>query len=268
MLRCTSLINYSSANERAGGWSESWYLDATIDAARQPFSTLQTARATMLPNHIVIVGQRFTTLLDPPNSIKGKSISTNNEYPGGYNIAQDVPQMAMLCRVRGDGVPNTKRYTLRGMPDGTVSGGEFTDDAVWTAGFNQYTAALRRLAFRFRGLDNSQPVIGLQGVLPNGDFILNAPLAFAQGDALTLLRVRDSNGHAVTGTYYVKTATSNIAGTFANWKGATVLGSGSVRKRVFIYPTMGTTINSFLRVIVKKVGRSFFQYRGRRSTTR
>lgn len=261
------LINYISDKNRAGGWSESWYGDFTLDAARVAFDAVEKERAKMLPNGIIIVGQRFTVLSDP-QSIHGKSVSTNNEYPGAFGFIKDVPQMALLCRVRGDGVPNVKRYTLRGVPDQLVVGGEYIGSSAFDPAFNGFANQLRTQAFRFRALDNSQAIVGLQGILSDGTYSLAASLALNVGDYITILRCRDQNGHAVTGTFQVATVTSGVGGKLANWKGQVVIGSGAVRKRVFIYPTLNAATNTILRSIVKKVGRSFFQYRGRRSTRR
>jgi len=128
MIKCTSLFSYQSQNGRHAGWSETWYIDANFTLAREAMSGVQNSRAGMMPSTVEITGQRYTQLFDLQGT-SGKSLATSDRFPGGARgLIQDVPQMALLCSAQAVGTNNVKRYTLRGMPDTVMVGGDFNSN--------------------------------------------------------------------------------------------------------------------------------------------
>lgn len=261
--KCTMLFEQSSnaggaSNEtRTGGWSESFYSQADPFATVQNgFRTLCTFRARLLPSSARIVGQRYQSI-DPP-SVAG---TTGEVYPGlaGSN---DVPQMALFLRVPAASVPNVRPLTLRGLPDGQVTDGEYVPTSAYVAFLARY---LQELAFwRFKSKDREQAKIGLESIATTGVFTLQSPLTFAVGDRLNVARARNTRGETLEGTFRVLEVTSTTVGKFALWGDNGAWTGGYVQPDEIIYPLMSDISgNPGAKAVVRKVGRPLSGYRGR-----
>lgn len=266
MIKCTALFNLgtvpadpAAATARIGGWSESWYFDGTPEAARTNFERLCAFRAGLMPTTAAIIGQRYQV-------IGGGSATASRRFPGAAGIATDVPQMGLLCTFPGQGVANIRRLTLRGFPDGWVSGGELLPNFDFNAAFTLFALAVTSNAFRFRGRDLAAPSARIAGIAARV-LTLTDPLVFIVGDYLQLRDVRTTTGRSVSGRYQVEATTGPTNATLRGFPAtSTVELNGFANKYTIIYPLMQPRpAISFSRIVVKKVGRPFGGYRGRSS---
>ena len=256
MIRSTMLFTYRSGLGRPGGWSESWYYDSDLPNAVPPLRDLALHRAGMLPNSVKITGFRFSEL-------GGRSSSMSVSMPGCLHSSQDIPQMAALCIVGGQGVPNTKNFTLRGIADTSVSLGDADFTAPMQAAMTTFGFKLSANNFKFRARKLSNPSIGVLSIAVDGTFSLLGDLTFNQGDFLTLLRCKATNGKPIAGNFYVGVKTDARNGKFANWPNLQVAQIGSVRKLEYIFPIVAVNSFAFKKIVTRKIGRPFDAYHGR-----
>lgn len=256
---------------RIGGWSENmyWYNVDNVAMLKQirgdpdrPFlgvPGLAPARAGLLPVAASIVGVRYNVV----KPAIGPSQSAALAFPGATLLAADIPQMALLATVNAVAASNVRRLILRAIPDARVTEGEFLPTLTYSTALLQYAAAIG--AFAFRGRDLSQATFPFLGVDAAGAFETLQPHTWNVGDMVRVLRVMDSGDDLKGGIFKVATiGPTSSKGTFTAWNlGLTTGGSG--RKDGVVYPTFDGSTFQVSRIIVKKVGRPFVGYRGRRS---
>jgi hypothetical protein len=254
-----------------GGWSETcYYVGSDIDYVRALLFTngpwgieLAGARANLLPSSASIIGARIGTW----NPKIGRSQTLKIARPGQSGFVTDVPQMALQCTVPGLGVTNIRRFALRGIPDGLVAWGELVPGVSTGPAMLTYFASLAN--FYFAGQDFLQPVFAIIGIDANGVMTTTAATNFQVGDKVKI------TGGTQTGTglfvNLVATVTAVAGGgtqiTLQDWLDGACTG-GTVRKYLIILHGMSAAGASVDRVVVRKVGRPFEQYRGRRSKGR
>ena len=254
-VKATMLFQQTTERGRVGGWSETWYKDGTFTAVNTALKALCTARANLLPIDSEIIGQRVQI----PG---GRAFTDNSIFPGQAAKKNDIPQMAAQCRILASNGVNAKIFSMRGVPDDLVVGGDLIPGAATPL----YTAFGNRLgldSWQIRSRDNQQPTAGIISIGIDGLFTLTNVIPFAVGDYLTLLHVKNTAGRAVTGNFYVKTVVNPTQGNFANWPGSAVIEVGKVRKLVYVFNNVDKSTFRLLRVMVRKVGRPFDLYRGR-----
>jgi hypothetical protein len=252
---------------RIGGWTESWYFagvdtNAAIVATNEQIAGapgLCRARSATLPQSASIVGQRFQ--LVAPNV--GPSQSLNKFFPGQFGQQNDIPQMALLCRVPALGAANIRRLVLRGIPDASVVEGEYSPSIGFTQALNALFICLGN--FQFRGRDLTQPTLKMIMADASGNVSTEVPATYNVNDMVRVLKASTSKNSLVGGRFQVTTTgplTTNFK--LLNWNLGSTTG-GSVRKDGIVFVNVDAQNISTGRIIVKKVGRPFTQYRGRRS---
>jgi hypothetical protein len=249
----------------AGGWSESVYFDTFSDLKVTNFRTLALARALLLPLRSLIIGLRIQQV-DPSRAAQTFAVN----YPGSGLVttsASDIPQMALLLRVRGQAVTNTRSMRLAAMPDPQIRFGEYKPTPGFRAVMLAYLALLSQ--WQFRGVDLTKPQIPLLSVDTNGVYTAAADFTPAPvGTVVRVTGIRDIDGNVVRGGLFrVQVATSLRVGTLRAWTaGNTTLGNISLAP--LIYPIIQANEGSIARVVVRKIGRPSVGYRGRRSKKR
>lgn len=256
VYKVTSIFGQSTRLQRQSGWSETWYLDSSESAALNKADTLNKRRSGFLTRAASITNTRIQL-------VGGRSKLVRIAYPGVLGADQDIPQMALSCACAGQGVNNVKNFQLRGIPDGNVEGGEFQPTQGFQTSFTAYGVALVNEGFRFRAIDLTSPQVSVVGITALGVFTLGAPLTFAVGSFIQLLRVKNTGGVSVAGTYYVSARVDGQNGTFLNWTGGTVELKGKARVKSYIYPLVAASTLEALQISTRKVGRPFNLYHGR-----
>jgi hypothetical protein len=270
MQQTTNTSKPFSAIHRVGGWSESYYFGGVdVNACIKAFQTgvggtlgLGPTRANLLANGAAIVGQRFQIVAP---SI-GQSQSSSYTYTPTGSYVADQPQMALLIKVPGNGVPNIRRVILRGIPDQFIVDGEFAPNLDFLNLLGQFLAELSN--WQFRGRDLTQPAFKIITIAIDGTVTCEAVPTFAVNQMVRVLRTMNSGGDLVGGRFQVTTTgPSPVAFKLLNWTQGACTG-GTVRADAIIYPQMAGNLASIGRAVVKKVGRPFVGYRGRRSAVR
>jgi hypothetical protein len=275
--KCTMLMQLrtnvdqpNSPISRIGGWSESWYdTNTAISAVRPPFIQLCQKRAALLPAGAAVVGQRYQQV-DPV----GASSSTSFSFPGNARfttssdvLAADMPQNALLCAVIGASVKNTRRFTLRGLPDAVVVGGEYNP------GNSAFSTALQAFfneldLYWFPGRDLSAPTYPLLTIDSLGNFASEQATLFVVNQMVRVLRTKDADGRLRGGRFQVETMNpGGYTGKLAGWTFGACKG-GKLRADSMIWAQVRPANISIGRQVTRKVGRPFTQYRGRRSAKR
>ncbi len=273
MQLATNVSDPNATARRLGGWSESWYANVASvqdlynlafqgQAAGFAFlGALVPTRAGMLPNGAAIVGQRVQQI-DPV----GPSQSLSRLFPGTAGIAADIPQMALLTTTPGFGVKNIRRTILRGVPDARVIEGEYVPAGDFTRNLNQFFGVLGN--WQFRGVDLSQPTIQIITIAADGTIQLAGLSAgFAVNDTVKVLRSVDQFNTTVAGKFVIQAIPSATSIQVRNWTAGVCTG-GSVRKHAIIYAQVDSANCAVGRIVTKRVGRPFTQFRGRRSKRR
>lgn len=253
------------------GWTESvWWpsddLTSLIPALRTGFqghAGLLPARAGMLPFGCDIVGVR----LYQGGAGRGQSLGIG--APGAFATSEDIPQMAILFKGAPTTIAVTRRWVCRGVPDFQVNLGEFNPGATYVTAIQQYFDALAN--FGFYAWDPSVPKFNVVNVSTVGVVAINGAFPpFALNQVVTIQQTVDSGGirRSYTGQITALDPTNNrfTLGNPAWTFGVTTGGKVWARtKALFLFNSANCTA---VRIVTRRVGRPFEQYRGRRSRRR
>ena len=258
-LKISILFQQSTALNRVGGWSETWYREGSVDDSYAAASLVCQDRSGFLTTAASMVGIRIQT-------IGGGSKAFPKNLPGQIGTDQDIPQMALQCSIDGLGVPNRKYFQLRGLPDSNVINGDFRATRLFTTAFQLFAAQLQTQAFRFRAKPAGNAIVKIIDIDLNGNYTLSLPTGAVAGSYLQLLAVRNVGGANVSGTYFVESVATATTGKLKNWVGGVVMEKGKARLSTVFYPLCdGSTLERY-RATTRKVGRPFGLYLGRRTS--
>lgn len=264
LIKCDMLMNASTnktnstqAQVRTGGWSEGWYADGSPDGVKANFEIVCQARAALLPGNASIVGQRYRI-------VNGGSSTGGRVFPGGANLLGDIPQVALLCTVSGQGQPNIRRFRIGGLPDARVVEGEYSPATAYDGALQRYFKQCATYAMRFKCRNLSATRWSVVSINAQGAVVTANGTGVSGVQFIDLLKCRDANDNAVKGRYKVMAGLDNNHFTILGWNGAVVV-KGEIRPVDDQYPIVDANTFHPNRVVVHKVGRAFFQYRGRAS---
>jgi len=266
LFKCTALFSLvtntdgTAKGNRQGGWSESVYFDGLEANLVSRFEALCARRALLLGTATDLIGQRYQKI-DPV----GRAVQGSKRFPGQNVLENDVPQMALMFNMFSTTGLNSRRFTLRGLPDEYVHQGEWKPTPSATSNFNQYCNALAPFSMKASRKDTAKAP--LVSIAVDGTFILQQPLAFAANDYLTVSGAKVIGGTA-NGRFHVQTFTDTQHGKFSNWVSGASIG-GEVKLDETFYPAFENTATTGAfpnpKVVVRKVGRPFGGYVGRAS---
>jgi len=269
ITKCTMLFQLATGGApgqtgaRIGGWSESWYNDqSALSTVKERFFALCQARAAMLPTWAQIVGQRYQQVVPKVTSSQVASLV----FPGTAGLQVDVPQMSVLVKIgAGGGNPNIRQWAMRGLPDARVENGEFLPSLQFTQRFQFFSQLLQYWLFRGVNLLADQAAVNF--IDANGEVQLNESFTVNENDRVQVIKTMNTAERLVGGIYQVGAGPTSHTLTLRNWDQGLTQG-GTVRLYQIIYPTIDPNNIQLGRVTVRKVGRPFFSYRGRRSNRR
>lgn len=253
-----------AAVQRVGGWSESVYNGGFGPQTLASFGRLMQARAALLPPQAAIVGQRYQQVMPVGGSSTGAT-----RYPGTAvgadgttQLKTDVPQMALLCKTRTSDA-NIRPTIIRCIPDDCVSGGEFYNSPYWYTALQAYFGQLTGWSMLGRDLTATQfPVFAVSA---GGLLSFTANQTLMTPGLLRVSGARDDDGVRHSGTFKVLDQPSPSSATLQGWTAGATTGG----KAYVVTPVLHTmTTTDVSRIIVKKVGRPLFQFRGRQSKRR
>jgi hypothetical protein len=253
-----------------GGWTESVYWGTDdIKALTQALFTgangalgLLPSRAQLLAFGASVIGVR----LYQGGAGKGQSLAAS--YPGLAIADEDIPQMAILVKCGSTTAAVTRRFTVRAIPDQQVRLGEFQPNQIFTNSVTAFFTALGNFAFRAIDPVASKRValfsIDLTGLVTLKD---NIPIPFLAQDVVTISKAITTTGTFFGGQFVIKQTGPGNTMQLNGWTGGNCTGGVAIKRAYNIYPISPSSC-AVTRAVVRKVGRPFEQYRGRRSKRR
>lgn len=273
----TTLPGYSIASlglagrAHIGGWSESiWYAGSDLTALWNQLTVgpsggvnwgLLQVRADLMTDNATIVGVRLYS----GGSGKGnfRAIAYRGLYPSSV---AEIPQMAVLGYLGVTGSTRAKRLTIRGIPDEMAKGGEFTPTSDYATRLSNYGAALGGFA-SFTKDDNAG--LAILTISAAGVVQLNGvPPTWGVGIGVQIRSALNASGIRVGGKFActaVNTPSNQF--TIAGWVEGACTGGNALVPVSSIKGIVGNSL-TISRLVQRKVGRPFEQYRGRRSKRR
>lgn len=256
--KATWLFNGSSvASGKSFGFSETWYTSRTGNDLLAAMDAVSVGRANLLAAGCAIVGYRIGV-------DNGRSFVVRRSFvaPGG-NGNGNIPVDAALVQVGSAGSPNLKRFFLHNLPDSWINDGAvlpFFKIAIRDV-VKEYCDQL----FAVRNLVPTAPTAPILSIDAAGNVVTTANIALVANQLVQFLNCRDVNNRVVRGQYIVDTVTDATHFHIAHWTGQVVGRRGRVRLSQFQFGT-GIYLGDDRTVIgaaSRKVGRPFFQSRGR-----
>ena len=262
----TSPTDLTVARAHTGGWSESIWTTLNANAYRPLWSIMQQKRALLLPLAASIVGFRTQIYTISTNKIlPGGAVSGRLQVPGTNSNKTDLPQVSLQLSTTGAGVPNTNRLVLRGIPDDVMKNGEYQPDSVFKGLVTQFATSLLGNNFGFVGRDLSQLSVRVEAIAGTSITVDQIPgTGLDQGDYVRLNRVIGDNGSPIQGVFKVNSVNGRVL-VMTQTVGNLSKPSGTLHRDLLAYFAFGSITP--IRAVVKKIGRPFESYRGRRSKT-
>lgn len=265
------------ALNRIGGWSESVYhasddlavIDTALKIGDGNVNGLLPARALLLPASGSIVGVRLY------KGGAGKGVSQSVQYPGQATFPTDVPQMSLQMSARSLLTGGVRRWLLRAIPDQFVVTGTFAPNTNYLGSLASYKGALTQFSFYSQtatevGFHINQ-IVAIPPVPPatvgTGLCSTLEPHSFAAGNQVTVYSTVKADGSKVTVQTRVLSVQSVNQLTLPNWTEGNTTGGilGSPLKTIDTFNFFQIQVGL---ISVRKVGRPFDLYRGRRSKRR
>lgn len=263
----TNPANLAKARVHTAGWSETFWTQLNPSAFNDLWFKQQQKRALLLPSTGSIVGFRTQEFTISGNKLlPGGSSSGRQNLPGATPLSTDLPQVALMFSTEAQNAPNSSRMILRGMPDSIMLNGEYQPTAGFSALVTAFVNSMIGFNFGFVGRDLSQASVRVLKIAANVITVDGIPgTGLAVGDFVRLHRVYGSDGNPVKGAFPITAIAGNDL-TVAGLAAVVNAPSGTLRRDQLMYMAFANLIP--VRAVVKKVGRPFEQYRGRRSKTR
>ena len=259
--------NAGRPNTRTGGIGESYFNDTPPNSIGPAIYNLMGQRANLLSNQVTLVGYRVSDI-----SVKNVSQLFHSNIPGTWVGAQamDFPQACIQASGLGKhSNKQTLQLKLRGLPDEASKGGTIDTTLVsLQSRAKPFFDSLRdgnwwQIQTNMRA--DSVKIVNISGV---GTANCEKPHPFANNARVTLLRMRDAvTGAKVRGgTVTITTGTNPLQFQVVGLVYPNGLKGGTARLQDVIanqYQDLNIT-----DVGLRKVGKSFFSYRGKQRTAK
>lgn len=262
----TQPLDTGIASPHSGSFSE---IHWRAPSANLPavLTALAPFRARLLPRLANIIGFRIENFNLDGNKLYPTGASAGKfNFPGTGGLLLNLPQDALQLNMVADGAPNTSRFAVKCMPDDQIKQGEFQPSGQFLSYVTQFMTALRDAGFGFVGRVKTNPTYRVNAIANTGVVTLPSVPAVVDGSTyVRFIRVYNDQGLPVKGTFLVTDHTS----TTLTLQGlSTTLTSPSGVLRVDQSQFFPYGIGSVGRACIRKIGRPFEVYRGRRSKTR
>jgi hypothetical protein len=256
-FKCTAIFNYKNADNRPGGWSESLYRTADTAAnAINELNLLVQRRMGLASSGVVCVGMRASNESNP-----GISQVVTTGIKGQVLVEQDTPWQAVYIDAKtADG--HRRPIILRGIGDGLIVGGILVPNEQWNDAFARWRLRMENNGWQLRGKNLANTPKAISDIDGTGNVTMIAALPLAPGDIIEFYRTRDVSGKSVIGSSTIDTVTDAKRFKLANWEPGRVVLKGKMRKLEYGFFSIASV--QTVRVTLRKVGRPFFPYVGRR----
>lgn len=276
----TDPTNRAAAAAHSGGWSESFYWQQNTFLQQGDFQLWANARATLLAAECSVTGYRQQNFTIQGNRLLPGGGATGVVLaPGTMGANVGPPQSSLMVSFTITGQPQSVRHKLAGLPESMISNGEYQPTPAFAANVTKYisfvTGNTQNSPFKAAGItrDLTQPSCQVSSIVPGADntavITTLSPTGTAVGGFIRLHRVKDTAGDPVIGVWPVTVVTPG-AGTMVAYTVTGYLTAQAVTKPNGLARNDLLVVNSLAggtpnRLVVRKIGRPFVQYRGRRS---
>ena len=280
MAVTTDPSDRTAASPHSGGWSESFYTQSGGFQDLDFFQAWANQRAQLLAGECSVVGFRQQNYTISGNKLlPGGAASGHLNYPGTWPKDLDVPQAALMVNFTVGGQPQTIRHRLAGVPDSQVTFGEWQPDPQYRGAVTKYISAVM-VGFGVGAPlaavthDLAQQEVRVNSITPLQDgntatLVTSGATGTVPGGYIRLHRVRDDDGLPVSGAFLVNATQAVGQGqqsyTIAGYLTAQKVTQPNGLARNDLLVVNGITAGVPNRIVVRKIGRPFEQYRGRRS---
>jgi hypothetical protein len=242
--------------DKVWGFSETWYTSLTGDALIAAMDTISSKRRLLLASDAAIVGYRIGV-------DNGRSFVIRKLFSAPTsNSTSNVPVDSALCQVGTAGGPAIKRFWLHDLPDDWILGGKVIPSV--RPGIFDLINTFSALGFQVRFQNQAAVKSDVLSITTLGLVTTVQAFGTVAGDLVSFLNCKDINGKPIRGQYIVETVTDPTHFTVAHWSGVTVGRSGKVRKVAYLFGTaLALGDRGLISAGSRKVGRPFFQSRGR-----
>jgi hypothetical protein len=249
------------------GFSESWYSTDDQATALRKMQVVAQARAMLLPTGCAIVGYRVQIA-------GGRAITAreNLRFQGGQvfnSSGTNIPTDAALCQALGSVAGTRKMFWIHALPDASVDDAGFTGLPPVPGIAQGFLSKLAQNGFQFQYVNQTLIEQPIQTIDATGKVTLNGAIQVIAGNTVQLVHARDINGKAVKGKFVIGELTDAAHFTLLNWPGNVIAGVGKMRPFQLLYTPIqdpaarGAEYQVTVRPGERKVGRPFFQLRGR-----
>lgn len=252
---------------RQSGWSESWYFPSSID-----FNSVIVAQALMANARCGLLNAQAKIVEVRVHNLATNQTVTRPSNRIGLGPQCDIPQQALLARAGSTIAFNTRAVELRGLPDDWVQGGELSPGIV-TGPLKAYSDALVANGAMFPGLNKNLPRFGVIGV--SADTVAQTAIVSCNesivgiAPGMWIRFYRTTQIASCCGS--VCDAKVNVVGdttmTLTQYTSGSARG-GKVGQRpaLGLLPVGGYALTAE-RCVIRKVGRPFDGFSGRKSKT-
>lgn len=255
--KATWLFNGDSTKSgKTWGFSESWYSGLSDDALITAMDNVSAIRRQILAYDCQIVGYR----IGQPN---GRSYVVRKSFaPPNANDYSNIPVDAAMCQVGVVGAPAIKRFWLHDLPDDWIERTEIVAGRV--AAIRNVVDAYTVFGFQVRFQNQAAVTSDIFSIDALGVVVTVQAHGLVANQQVSFLKCRDVNNKAIRGQYIVTNVASPTVFTVGHWPGNVVGRRGKVRLTQYQF---GAALSLLDRGVVlggsRKVGRPFFQSRGR-----
>jgi hypothetical protein len=252
-----------------GGWSESFWQEALIGPDALVAAALYNARLPLVCATTALVGVRATQYSIPAmpgnllRPIQSKVLRFNRF--GSLPVITDILQMCLDVNTTTTGKPNKSKFKIGNIPDSFVVVGNFRPNQQYAQAMQTYVRTISQDSWGFVGrvIDNEAALV--MGLAAN---VLTTSFALAgvvPGHFVRINRGKTSDNLPFTGTFRVASVDGN-AYTLEGTQGVALQRAGTVRRDQVAFCDIDAV--EFGVPSTRKIGRPFFQLRGRASKRR
>jgi len=273
VYKCTALLRQltgiatqsQSLPNRLAGWSESWYFDGTLAAAKSKFydggESWCRYRAALLPARGSITEQRIQAV-----SPAGGTFISQTLFPASTTLATDAPQVAILCAyISGDGL-NTRNWAIRDLPDARQEYGEYSGSGAFNLALLNFNDFIVN-NFSIRCVNHAFVKSNIISIDANGLVKTKQAHDLVAGNEVAISRTINSiTTRSNSFLHTVATAPTPTTFTTQEGFGGVPYTKGTARHYAIGFQSVSAWRQE--RTVTRKVGRPSEEYRGRVSARR
>jgi len=285
LMNAPTFFNTTGSVDRTAGFSDSWFQTGSDTFTLTPVDIdLINKRAALLPKTTTVVGARISDV-DQYGKTTGKTRTYRMSIAGGQNLECDDPRVSLVYEADGQGLANEFSLFIQNVPDIRVVKGTYNPAATWLTPLRAYFNAIYQGNYVFQGYNLTYPKIGVKSIKTDALTGVTTVTTETDCSALAGFYVRFLRTSAWSkykpnpNGYPVKAVVDALHFTINNWTRKNENGdivnlpdsAGGIVTKWGKQPCTPVFTDYTIQnpsAGMRKVGRPFFQYRGRSSQHR